>query len=39
MRTAWFRTAEFEDMVRRSEIVDAQTVAAYLLLLLHDRRP
>ena len=38
MRAAWFRTAEFEEMVRRSEIVDAQSVAAYLLLLLHDRR-
>jgi 8-oxo-dGTP pyrophosphatase MutT (NUDIX family) len=39
MRAAWFSTAEFEEMVHRSEIVDAQTVAAYLLLLLHDRRP
>ncbi len=38
MRAAWFSSAEFEEMVRRSEIVDAQTVAAYLLLLLHDRQ-
>lgn len=38
MRAAWFSAAEFEEMVRRSEIVDAQTVAAYLLLLLHDRQ-
>jgi 8-oxo-dGTP pyrophosphatase MutT (NUDIX family) len=34
MRTAWFTVAEFEDMVRRSEIVDSQTLAAYLLLRL-----
>jgi 8-oxo-dGTP pyrophosphatase MutT (NUDIX family) len=34
MRTGWFTTAEFEAMVRRSEIVDAQTLAAYLLLKL-----
>ncbi|WP_434056938.1 NUDIX domain-containing protein [Pseudonocardia lacus] len=34
MRTGWFTVAEFEDMVRRSAIVDAQTLAAYLLLRL-----
>jgi 8-oxo-dGTP pyrophosphatase MutT (NUDIX family) len=34
MRTGWFSVAEFEAMVRRSEIVDAQTLAAYLLLKL-----
>ncbi|GEL18960.1 NUDIX domain-containing protein [Pseudonocardia asaccharolytica] len=39
MQTRWFSIAEFEAMVRRSEIVDAQSLAAYLLLLLHDRRP
>ncbi len=38
MRAAWFTTAEFEAMVRGGEVVDAQTLAAYLLLLLHDRR-
>jgi 8-oxo-dGDP phosphatase len=37
MRTAWFTVAEFEDMVRRGDLVDAQTLAAYLLLVL--RRP
>lgn len=37
MRAAWFTTAEFEAMVREGEIVDAQSLAAYLLLLLHDR--
>ena len=38
MRTAWFTVAEFEQMVRDGGIVDAQTLAAYLLLVLHDRR-
>ena len=34
MRTRWFDVAEFEAMVRRSEVVDAQTLAAYCLLRL-----
>ena len=34
MRTGWFSVAEFEAMVRSSQIVDAQTLAAYLLLRL-----
>jgi 8-oxo-dGTP pyrophosphatase MutT (NUDIX family) len=34
MRTAWFTIAEFEAKVRHREIVDAQTLAAYLLLKL-----
>jgi 8-oxo-dGDP phosphatase len=38
MRAAWFSTAEFEAMAGRSEITDAQSLAAYLLLRLHDRR-
>lgn len=38
MRSRWFSTAEFERMVREGEIVDAQTLAAYLLLLLHDKQ-
>jgi 8-oxo-dGDP phosphatase len=38
MRTAWFTVAEFEDGVRGGRIVDAQTLAAYLLLTLHPRR-
>lgn len=37
MRTAWFTVAEFEAMVRSGSLVDAQTLAAYLLLRL--RRP
>ncbi|MGH3586300.1 MAG: NUDIX domain-containing protein [Pseudonocardia sp.] len=37
MRTGWFAIAEFEDMVRHSDVVDAQTLAAYLLLVLHHR--
>lgn len=34
MRAAWFSTAEFEAMIRDGRIVDAQTLAAYLLLRL-----
>jgi 8-oxo-dGDP phosphatase len=37
MRSSWFSTAEFEEMVRGSRLVDAQSLAAYLLLLLNDR--
>lgn len=37
MRSAWFTVAEFEEMVRAGGIVDAQTLAAYLLLVLRDR--
>lgn len=38
MRSCWFTLAEFESMVRDGELVDAQTLAAYLLLRLHDGR-
>ena len=38
MRTAWFPRAEVEAMIARGEITDAQTVAAYTLLLLHEAR-
>ncbi|MFC0433196.1 NUDIX hydrolase [Kutzneria buriramensis] len=38
MRTAWFHRAEVEAMIARGEISDAQTVAAYMLLLLHESR-
>ncbi|WP_436501942.1 NUDIX domain-containing protein [Actinokineospora sp. HUAS TT18] len=34
MRSAWFSRAEFERMVRDGEITDAQSIAAYALLLL-----
>ena len=37
MRTAWFPVARFEEMVRTGELTDAQSLAAYLLLQLHDR--
>jgi 8-oxo-dGDP phosphatase len=37
MRTAWFSVAEFEDMVRSGGLPDSQSLAAYLLLQLHDR--
>jgi 8-oxo-dGDP phosphatase len=34
MRTRWFTTTELESMIRQGGIVDAQTLAAYLLLKL-----
>ena len=38
MRTGWFSRDEFERMVRDGDITDAQSLAAYTLLLLHERR-
>jgi 8-oxo-dGTP pyrophosphatase MutT (NUDIX family) len=38
MRTAWFTVAEFEEMARTGALTDSQSLAAYLLLQLHDRR-
>jgi 8-oxo-dGTP pyrophosphatase MutT (NUDIX family) len=38
MRQAWFTTAEFEEMARCGEIADSQSLGAYLLLQLYDRR-
>jgi 8-oxo-dGTP pyrophosphatase MutT (NUDIX family) len=35
MRSAWFTRAEVESMIRAGEITDAQSVAAWALLLLH----
>lgn len=37
MRTAWFSRSDFEKLVRRGEITDAQSIAAYGLLLLRER--
>lgn len=37
MRSAWFPRSTVEDMIRRGEITDAQSVAAYALLVLHER--
>lgn len=37
MRTAWVTVAEFEEMVHDGRVVDAQTLAAYLLLVLRRR--
>jgi 8-oxo-dGDP phosphatase len=37
MRSAWFTVAEFEQMARTGGVVDAQSLAAYLLLTLRDR--
>ncbi|RZS32466.1 8-oxo-dGTP pyrophosphatase MutT (NUDIX family) [Herbihabitans rhizosphaerae] len=36
MTSAWFPRGEFEAMIARGEITDAQSVAAYTLLLLHE---
>lgn len=36
MRAAWVPRREFEQMIVRGEITDAQTVAAHTLLLLHE---
>ena len=38
MRTAWFTRAELEAMIVAGEVSDAQSLAAYTLLLLHERR-
>ena len=37
MRCGWFARAELERMIARAEITDAQSVAAYTLLLLRER--
>lgn len=38
MRTAWFNRDEFEKMIAAGDITDAQSIAAYTLFLLHERR-
>ncbi|MET0700303.1 MAG: NUDIX hydrolase [Mycobacterium sp.] len=38
MRSAWFTRADFERMIADGEITDAQSMAAWLMLLLHERR-
>ncbi|MBP2476800.1 8-oxo-dGTP pyrophosphatase MutT (NUDIX family) [Crossiella equi] len=38
MRTAWFPRAEFEEMIAAGLVTDAQSIAAYTLLLLHEHR-
>ena len=38
MRTRWFTVPEFEEMIRSGGIPDSQSLAAYLLLQLHERR-
>ncbi|MCO1579966.1 NUDIX hydrolase [Crossiella sp. SN42] len=38
MRTAWFARARFEEMIASGEVTDAQSIAAYTLLLLHEHR-
>jgi 8-oxo-dGTP pyrophosphatase MutT (NUDIX family) len=38
MRSAWFSRAEVEAMITQGELTDAQSIAAYALLVLHERR-
>jgi 8-oxo-dGTP pyrophosphatase MutT (NUDIX family) len=38
MCTGWFDRAQVEKMMTSGEITDAQSIAAYTLLLLHERR-
>ena len=38
MRSAWFSRADFEAMTMAGEITDSQSLAAYALLLLRERR-
>jgi exosome complex RNA-binding protein Rrp42 (RNase PH superfamily) len=37
MRSAWFTRAEVERMMRDGEITDAQSIAAFALLMLSQR--
>jgi 8-oxo-dGTP pyrophosphatase MutT (NUDIX family) len=37
MRSAWFDRAQVEAMITEGEITDAQSIAAYALLVLHER--
>ena len=37
MRQAWVPRARFEEMISEGAITDDSTVAAYALLLLHER--
>jgi 8-oxo-dGTP pyrophosphatase MutT (NUDIX family) len=37
MRAAWFTRSRVEDMITQGDITDAQSIAAYGLLLLHER--
>jgi 8-oxo-dGDP phosphatase len=37
MRTAWIDRAEFEKMIQRREVTDAQSIAAYAMLLMQER--
>lgn len=38
MKTAWVARSEFEKMIETGAVTDAQSIAAYTLLLLHERR-
>ncbi|RSM82806.1 NUDIX hydrolase [Kibdelosporangium aridum] len=38
MRTAWIERKEFEAMIQRQEVTDAQSIAAYAMLLMRERQ-
>lgn len=38
MRTAWFDRKEFEAMIQRGDVTDAQSIAAYFMLVMYERR-
>ncbi|MFC0109485.1 NUDIX domain-containing protein [Kibdelosporangium aridum] len=38
MRTAWIERKEFEAMIQREEVTDAQSIAAYAMLLMRERQ-
>jgi 8-oxo-dGDP phosphatase len=37
MRTGWVERKELEAMIQRQEVTDAQSIAAYAMLLMHER--
>lgn len=39
MRAAWFTRSEFDTMIRSGEVTDAQSIAAYALLMLYESSP
>jgi 8-oxo-dGDP phosphatase len=38
MRQQWFSRGQFEEMVRDGAVTDDSSLAAYALLLLHEKR-
>ncbi|ALG13280.1 NUDIX domain-containing protein [Kibdelosporangium phytohabitans] len=38
MLTAWISRTQFEAMIQRQDVTDAQSIAAYAMLLMHERQ-